>query len=451
MPARPTLARTIFVGLTAGALVLAIGGAVQAVAWTTSWLRSRDLYGGLVATLAIVLLRPVIDACGRWAGGDRAVPAVWFGIAGAAVGLGVGLAMHLDHAFTSYYRFLRPYSSFWEMEPETFLAPIAATIVSAVAYRREPRENRPRSPLWMRTVALAWVGIAALLALGASLRSTHAPPLRGYFDSLPLVGIAPSIATDSASLPAETDGVSRLHDDQPVGPLVLRRYQFERGWHCISRLGRDSHSMPDQVGRQDGPLIPCGTVALRHDAAHHFYLLHSSLDEYAPGPVAFDDRTLETIPEFRLSNSAIADGVSLPRSWIAVAWMVIAMALYAALRPSHAHRWLRHRNAWKSGTLESSGVVRFDDGTASAPAPALVRLAPGKVIVLDERATGAGAPFRDRTVQPPIDASNIAPGDIDSLAEALRHDLAAHEARAMAIALAAFSILAAAASVGLAF
>jgi hypothetical protein len=261
----------------------------------------------------------------------------------------------------------------------------------------------------------------------------------------------PSVATHGGELPAETDGVSRVHDDQTVGPLVLRRYQFERGWHCVPRLGRTAQSLPDRITRHDGPLIPCGSIVLRHDPSHHLYLLANPFEDYDPGPVAFDDRTLDALSEFRVSNHLIADRVALPRSWIAVAWILVAMALYTSLRPSNAHRWLSHRGAWKSGTLERDGMIRFDDGTASAPAPAVARLAPGKVIVLDASATRAGAPFRDRTAQQPVDPANIARGDIESLAEALRYDLAAHEARAVAIALAALSVLTAGASVGLVF
>jgi hypothetical protein len=448
MPTRPGLGRSLFVGLAVGAFVLAVGGAVQTLAWSTSWLRSRHLYGGLVALMAIVLLRPLLDAIARWAGGDRAVPAAWFGVAGAGVGLGIGLAVHLDHVFDSSYRFLRPYGSFWEMEPETFLAPIAAVIVAGVMYRRAVEGTHSARAPRIRAVAIATTLAAAVLVLLGSVRALHAPSLRNYFFSLALVGEAPPASVRGPFVPHDSPGNTRAFDER-VGPLTLRRFRVEHDDRCVARLAHDPALLPDDFTPNDDTYVSCGSLVVRHDARHHLYLAENPFDEFGSGPAAFDDRSFTPIPEMRLSNRLVADGLSLPRSWLAVSWMLVVMAAYAAFRPSYAHRWLAHRGAWKTGSLGRDGLVRFDDGSASAPAPPTMHAEPGKVIVLDATHATPGTPFRDRGSQTPIERSDIVRGEVESFAESLRHDLFAHEARALAIALGVLSVLVAAASVRL--
>ena len=449
MNERVTKSRALALGTVSSCVVLAAGGFAQWVGWGTTWLRSRELYAGIVALIVIAIARPWIDAIAKRVDASRGVGAVWAGCAAGSVGLAAALAVHLDHVFNSSYRVLHPYGSFWELEPETFLAPVAA-FVFATVFAFRPAHRLPDS----RRAAFVVAAAAGILCAFATVRAARFPSVRDYAASLPVVGFVPSLQGATANLPAQMeDNRSARFDDVRVGPYTLRRFRFEVGWHCVPMLATDPDTLPRQIDRTGLPIVPCDASVLRRDEAHHMLLLDATDgDYYGPGPVAFDARSLVAIREFALSNARVADRLAVPRSWIGGLWIVVAMAAVALLRSRRPLRWLAQRHRWRAGTLRSDHRIHFEDGSAAIPAPISVSaLQAGPVIVLDTGSETAGAPFRDRAALPVLDAANLAFGDVLAHENALRESIAADGLFSLTLGLGAAGIVAAAATTGIVF
>jgi hypothetical protein len=452
--ARPTWSRSILLGAFAGLAVLTAGCLAQGLGWSTSWLKVHQLWAGSLASLLLLAARSPLERVAAHIAPSAGPPALWRGIILGAAALAFALAVHLDHRFQSGWSVFRMYNSFWELEPETFLAPAMTTIASAV-WCRCGDGSPPGRPRRMRRWAWLLTAAAAIATVGGGIRAARAPLARDYLASLPTVGVASELTAPPAIGPDGLDNTGEnstfFVDKQLRADLVLRRYAFEPGWHCVPRLARSAADLAPQSTRSYGvPLSSCGAVALRHDARHGVYVLDTATSSvYSPGPMLFDATTLAHVGEQSVANARFADGMALPWSWLWAAALTTAIALLVLLTPGEAARRLAARREWRPGVVGEDGVIRFNDGTTGL-APD-VTLPAGPVVSFDPAAAAdQGGPFRGGAPAV-IPASSLVRGDPEPIATGLRASLEARDAFAAAAAAFGAAPLLAAATVRLLF
>jgi hypothetical protein len=421
----------------AGLWCLAVGGAVQIVAWGGHFFRGALLHVGLVASIALLCTRPLVDRAAVRLLGVRGPVVAWRAFAAGALALAAYDAHAVDDALRSSWSFFSWFGRFWELEPEVFIVPIAVSLAAVVLTRRPVVARR-----WLR--AQAWASLTIALALlGASVaRAQRSPAIDAYIPSLALRGEIPAATDLGRWNPARADEPTRTFTDYALaGGVVVRRFAFTNRGQCALRLAARVDRLPLALAPRTEDFDDCGARELRHDPRAGLYVLTRE-DRWGGRTVtAFRGDSPAPVVEGGARMATYHAGFTLPRSWLWGSAAALALALASLVRAARARRSLGDLTAWRQATLRADGMLALDGDGALFPCPYGAQLAPGPVVLRAVPAGSGASPFRGGGATPERD--DLAQGTVADLVAVCEADVEASHAHAITAALLAAAPLAA--------
>ncbi|MCC6554569.1 MAG: hypothetical protein IT372_16440 [Polyangiaceae bacterium] len=419
-------ARVLLVGVAAGGLAAAafiLGGTLGA------------LLGAPVATLTAGLLlagTPLLARVGAWAGvarpwaaaglAEAPVAALLFGGAGYALGQPI---------VASHWRCGTGEMGLIMIAPFAFglLGALGGLVAVAIAGRGAPRAGAA-----LRAVALGSIGIAAALLAWSAARAVRLPGPDAYVASLPVMATLPPVSGAPRETVPRDDG-SGLSEDVFVDRVpglefeVTRRCANEYCSYVLARAGAPEERTPDgkRIHVEGGSVPRTGTVTLRRDEAHRFWVVTgSSPDAYR------EDGEKLTLTDIHARD--VGDALSPPPGWIAGAAGAALVAVVLEIRRRRARAALERVEAALAGALGEGGWITFEGEVPAVRAAPELELAPGPVLVL---APGGGkAPSGAYRGEAPLGVGAVVAGERAGWIERGRAAIAALDA--LAISAAAF-------------
>lgn len=420
----------------AGLWCLVLGGAVQIFAWEGHVFRGALLHVGLVASVALLASRPLVDRAALRLLGVRGPVVAWRAFTVGALALAAYDAYAINYALHASWSFFAWFGRFWELEPEVFVVPVSVSL-AAFGLTKLPVVAR------RRLRAEAWLSLVVALALlGAGFaRARRSPAIDEYVPSLPSLGEIPAAPDVGRWNPPRADEPTRAFTDYAfAGGVVVRRFVFTERGQCALRLATRVAQLPLGLSPRSEDFDDCGSRELRHDPRAGLYVLTREGRWGGRTVTAFRADSASPLSEGRAQMAAYHEAFTLPRSWLWGSAALLAFALAAIARATRAHRSLTDLTAWRQATLRADGMLSLDDG-ALVPCPYGAQLTPGPVLLRAVPAGPGASPFRGGGATPERD--DLLQGTLADLVAAREADVDASHAHAITASVLAAAPLAA--------
>lgn len=429
--------------LACAATVFVFGLGTQLWSWQFNRPRISTLHTALLAAIAVVGARPLLDALARKLLGAGGPVALWRALAIATTGLGLTLASGLAYTLHYDFSFLGVSSQLVDQEPIAAAMPVLA-FVAALATSGGSRTGARG----VRQTAIGAVLVALALCVLGAARLARTTELQRWVESVPVRVEDHGVGGDR---PEHNDS-SRSYAmiQREAGAVRVGIYAFPDRSVCVGVVARAEQTLPPSVRFDDyrAQTCACRSLQIRSHERSGVIVITSSPSQHAwsiSNNLALDARTGAVV---FATEARIRRELSIPNAWLATSFTLALFGLALVIAPSRARRALDNLAQWTEAKLRNDRMIELANGT-TVPCPYSLPLAAGTIVITEALAPRSDAgPFRDGpAAPPPRDA--IYSGTIASVSAALEGSIDARHTAALFAACASASPLVAALTQGL--